>query len=62
VTTLRKLSYRDEAARMLWAQPPQRGGPTRKGMIIRDAVDDTTVQVEVLYRDDIRSKLISLFD
>jgi hypothetical protein len=30
-------------------------------MIILDLVDDRIVQVEVLYRDDVRSKLTQLF-
>ena len=32
-----------------------------KGMIILDLVDDRIVHVEVLYRDDVRSKLAQLF-
>jgi hypothetical protein len=32
-----------------------------RGMIILDLVDDRIVHVEVLYRDDVRSKLTELF-
>ena len=32
-----------------------------RGMIILDLVDDRIVHVEVLYRDDVRSKLAQLF-
>jgi hypothetical protein len=35
-------------------------GPA-KGMIILDLIDDSIVHVEVLYRDDVRSKLTQLF-
>jgi hypothetical protein len=31
------------------------------GLIILDLVDDRIVHVEVLYRDDVRSKLTQLF-
>ncbi len=33
-----------------------------RGMIILDLVDDRIVQIEVVYRDDVRSKLTQLFD
>jgi hypothetical protein len=39
--------------RTLEVQPPQ-------GMILLDVVGDTIVFIEVLYRDDVRSKLIPL--
>ena len=66
-----KCSCSDDFCASFYTAPKPVGsyGPTHrnldlgpaKGMIILDLVDDRIVHVEVLYRDDVRSKLTGLF-
>jgi hypothetical protein len=73
VSELRILDWcrcRDDFCATFYTQPKPKGsyGPTHrnvplapaKGMLVLDVVDGTIACVEVLYRDDIRQKLLAV--